>query len=253
MSKENVEILEKGHIYFFYKPKIDIKKDVDSKEDVKNFYCALSPKGDKHARLLIIGQEELPSLSNHEKFWSFVTRASISKKQIREELESYTYETKTKGKREQPAARPCGEGVYNIVQHDDHTHLVYALELPAKRSEVQKAFNIKREGNYILTVKNPEKGQPENAGLPKNQKAGFPKRLTEKFEDKRFVPLNPTDFLNYENAEILFIGVDKDVKRELGIELKPEKETKQKADVFIDLNLDKEENPVKPLFKGKWE
>tara|TARA_R110000850_G_scaffold150497_1_gene273116 strand:+ start:14509 stop:15270 length:762 start_codon:yes stop_codon:yes gene_type:complete len=253
MAKENVEVLEKGHIYFFYRPKIDVKDDIKNKEDVQNFYCALSPKDDKHSRLLIIGKEALPELSNHEKFWGFVSRASISKKQIKEELESYTYQTKTKGKREQPAARPCGEGVYRILQHDDHTHLVYALEYPKKRDEVQKAFNIEREGNYIINVKNPEKGQPKNAGMPQDQKADFPKRLTEKFEDRRFVPVNPSDFLNYENAEILFIGINEDIKKELGVELKPEKESRKNADIYNDLNLDKEENPVAPLFKGKWE
>lgn len=253
MAKENVELLEKGHIYFFYRPKIDAKDAIESKEDVQNFYCALSPKDDKYTRLLIIGQEALPDLSNHEKFWSFVTRASTSKKQIREELESYSYETETRGEREQPPARPCGEGIYRIVKHDDHTHLVYALELPKKRSDVQKALNIKREGNYIISVKNPEKGQPKNAGLSKDQKADFPKRLEEKFEDRRFVPLDPADFLNYENAEILFIGVDKGVKDELGIDLNPKNKSKNNADIFKDLHIDKEENPIEPMLTGKWE
>lgn len=252
MVKENVKTLEKGNIYFFYRPKIDVKEHISGKGGIQNFYCVLSAKENKNTRLLLIGKEEMPGLSEHEKFWSFVSSASILKKQIRENLESYTYETKTLGEREQPPARPCGEGVYRIVKHEDHTHLIYALELPKKRSEVQKALNIKRKGNYIISVKNPKKGQPKDAGLSKDQKADFPKRLEEKFEDKRFAPIDPTDFLNYKHAEILFIGVDKNVKDELGIELDPEKESKNNADIFKDLHLDKKENPVAPMFKGKW-
>jgi hypothetical protein len=45
--------------------------------------------------------------------------------------------------------------------------------------------------------------------------------------------------------------VDQDIKVELGISLDAEKESKSNADIFRDLKLDKEENPVKPLFEGE--
>lgn len=252
MAKKNVETKEKGNIFFFYRPKIDIKGDITGPDDIQNFYCVLSSKGDKHYRLIIIGREHLPSISKKEKFWGFVVKSSKNKKQIVEELQSHVYETKTRGTRQEPAARPCGEGIYRIVKHGDHTHLVYVLELPKKPEKVQKALKIQEEGSYIISVKNPEKGQPKNAGLSKDQKAKFPKRLQGKFENKKFLPLDPADFLNYEHAELMFIGAKIDVKKELGIELKPEKETESKADVFKDLNLDKKEYLIEPLFEGKW-
>lgn len=251
MAKENVEAQEKGDIFFFYRPKIDVKDDISSENDIENFYLVLSPKGDKHVRLIIIGREQLPSLSGNEKFWGFVSKSSTSKKQIREVLESTTYETKTRGERERAAARPCGEGVYRVLTHEDHTHLVFALELPKDPDRVQNALNIKEVGNYILSVKNPEKGQPVNAGLSEDQKADFPKKLQEKFQDRRFIPVEPADFLNYDYAELMFIGVDKDIRQELGISLDTQKESKSNADIFNDLKLDKEENPVKPLFEGE--
>ncbi|MEX1136591.1 MAG: hypothetical protein WEB89_06795 [Balneolales bacterium] len=251
MAKENVETLEKGNIYFFYRPKIDVGENISGVDDIQNFYFVLGPKAEKNARLMIIGKESLPGFSKNEKSWGFVKRSS-TKKQISEELGSFSYETKTRGKRENPVARPCGEGVYQIVSHGDHTHLIYALELPEEPDKVQKALKIREEGNYIVSVKNPEKGQPANAGLSKDQKADFPKKLHGLFEDKRFVPVDPPDFLNYDHAEIMFIGIDKDVKKELGIELNPEKETENKADIFKDLNIDKQEHPAGPLFEGEW-
>ncbi|MEX0780605.1 MAG: hypothetical protein WD037_12750 [Balneolales bacterium] len=58
--------------------------------------------------------------------------------------------------------------------------------------------------------------------------------------------------MNYDHAEIMFIGIDKDVKKELGIELNAEKESENKADIFKDLHIDKRKHPVEPLFEGEW-
>lgn len=252
MAKEKVATLEKGNIYFFYRPKIDVGEDISGSDDMQNFYFVLSPESDNNYRLVIIGKENLPNFSKNEKSWGFIKNSSTSKKQIREELESYSYETKTRGVRETPSARPCGEGVYRIVRHGNHTHFIYALELPEKPDKVQKELNIREQGNYIISVKNPDKGQPANAGLSKDQKADFPKKLKELFEDKRFVPIDPPKFLNYDFAELMFIGVDKDVKKELGIDLNPEEESENKADIFKDLKIDKKEHPAEPLFEGEW-
>jgi hypothetical protein len=43
------------------------------------------------------------------------------------------------------------------------------------------------------------------------------------------------------------------VQEELGIRLDTEKESADSADVFKDLHLKKEQNPVKPLIKGTWD
>lgn len=251
-EEDEVTTLEKGNIYFFYRPKIDVKEDISGTEDIKNFYILLSSEKESRFRLLIIGKEHLPKISGNEKFWGFVSKATKSRKQIKKELESFTYSTKTRGKRTEPAARPCGEGAYRIVKHKDHTHLAYVLELPGKPGKVQKALKIKEEGSYIISVKNPEKGQPKNAGLSKGQKAEFPKRLQKKFEDRKFVPFDPPDFFNYNNAEIMFIGASDDIKKELGIKIKPEKKSEKKADIFTELRLDQEEHPAEPILEGEW-
>jgi len=49
----------------------------------------------------------------------------------------------------------AGEGLYSILKHKDHTHLVYVLEVPDKLGDVQHSFKIEHEGSFILAVKNP--------------------------------------------------------------------------------------------------
>ncbi|MBE9047812.1 hypothetical protein IQ255_26025 [Pleurocapsales cyanobacterium LEGE 10410] len=44
-------------------------------------------------------------------------------KEIERGLRKDTYQIKTMGKRVQPAARPVGEGIYEIVRHCGNTNL----------------------------------------------------------------------------------------------------------------------------------
>jgi hypothetical protein len=68
------------------------------------------------------------------------------------------YETKTRGHRVNPAARPVGEGVYTLVRHHSGTRtdirLVYKLEYPGphKKHEPQDALNIEDQASYIIQV-----------------------------------------------------------------------------------------------------
>lgn len=75
------------------------------------------------------------------------------------------YDTKTRGERVRPAARPAGEGVYVLARTGSKMHLAYALELPDKPGPVQKQLNIEPEASFALSIKNPEKGSPRNTGL----------------------------------------------------------------------------------------
>jgi hypothetical protein len=60
-----------------------------------------------------------------------------------------------------------------------------------------------------------------------------------------------SDFLNYENAQVLLIGArKKDVQEELGIDLNEERETADTAELFKKLHLRKEQVPLKSLLKG---
>jgi hypothetical protein len=204
-------------------------------------------------RRIVLGRKKLPDVEGRgERFWGFIDMVSQNPEKIEDELDQEVYRTKTRGERELPAARPAGEGVYRIVAHGNHTHLVYALELPKKPGPVQKELNIEPEASYIFSVKNPEKGSPPQAGLSRGQKAEYPKRLQEKFGDRRFINAEP-ELLDYEGAEVMLIGAREDPEEELGLKLQPQSETEWTADIFKDLHMEKSEHPQEPLFKGQWE
>ncbi|HYY23921.1 MAG TPA: hypothetical protein VE689_00440 [Candidatus Udaeobacter sp.] len=213
MSPNRIETLERGNVYFLFRPKV-------GEENPKN--------------LEVDGVSKTPE-------------------EIENRLDPQIYETKTRGTRHLPAVRPIGEGVYRIVRHEDHTHFVYALELPKKTGEAQTAFNIEERASYIISVKNPEKGSPSGAGLPEEQEAHFPRWLQEKFRDRRFCEADPPDFLNYEGTEFVLISAAEDVSEELGIKLHPEDESGTSADIFNELKMEKSVHPLKPLSKGEWD
>lgn len=246
-------VLETGNIYFMYRPKVE-QEQPKGQKDVERFYMILSPSGRKIYRSIIIGQKELPAVHNGgERNWGFVDKVAKDPRDLMEEFQQLEYETKTRGERKLPAARPAGEGVYAIVRHDNHTHLAYSLELPEKPKEVQRELQIEDEASYIISIKNPAKPSPPRAGLRGEQKADYPKKLMEVFRDRKFADADPPEFLDYEGAEIMLIGAREDPEQELGIELDTERETAKSADIFKDLKLSRKEHPVKPLFEGRWE
>jgi hypothetical protein len=252
-AESAVRVLEQGNIYFLYRPKVNQDAAHDFR-DVQRLYIVLKPHGKRVFRLLIIGEKRLPSVTprGDRKSWGFVDNVGTRVEEIEDELDPKAYFTKTRGERLRPAARPAGEGVYALLRHEDHTHLVYALELPAKPGEVQHAFNIVEEGSYIISVKNPEAPSPPGMGLDDRRQADFPRALRERFQNRRFIDVDPPDFLDYEGAEILLIGASHDVHEELGLRLHAERETEATAEIFRELRLEKALHPIAPLLKGEW-
>lgn len=254
MAKRDEELntIEGGNIFFVFQPKVE-HEEAKSLADVQRFYVVLSPHGKKCYRRIVIGEKRLPELEDGDrKNWGFVDIVTGDPTAIEREFEESAYETKTRGKRHEPSARPLGEGVYSLVRHGNHTHLLYALELPEKPGEPQRRLRMEEEGSYIISVKNPQAPSPPRAGLAEDQKTRFPRELQELFDGRRFLPVDPPDFLDHEGAELLLIGAAEDISEELGIELHPEEETEQTAEIFRDLRLKKSEHPIEPLFQGLW-
>jgi len=266
------EILEKGLLYFFYRPKID-SEEVKGIDDVAKLYLLLSPhalekdKTDANAakkRLIAISKKKLPQLKEHGKYWGFIVKATEKMEEITHgEFDEKDYSTQTRGIRHLQTCRPAGEGVYAIVQHESHTHLVYVLEQPVELGPVQEAFNIEREGSYILTVKNPQQESGWGSWLKKNDRVEYPKELAEKFigklgEPTKWHPANPPQLLDYEGAELLFIGAKEDIVEELG-ETGEYLEALEKIDarrltnqkLFQELHLDRKKFHPEPLLKGE--
>ena len=242
-----VRVLERGDLYFFYRPRGQ-EAHPAGREDIQRVYLILSPDdGDRH-RLIIIGHKKLPEIergrtSGEERVWGFVSAVAERPEQLRDELA----EPADGGKRQLP--RPAGEGRYALVEHGDHVHLAYALELPEKLGPVQAELQIKAEASYVVSVKNPDQPSP----LDLNEEPSYPKRLRDLFGRRKFITAAPPELLDYENVEVLLIGAQEDAERELGIQLDPEQESAATAELFRELKLDRERSPVKPLFEGEWQ
>ncbi len=252
MKNNQTQILEGGDIYFFYRPRVEEKK-VSSFADIERFYMILHPQNKKKYRLIVLGEKKLPQISDGDRVnWGFIENVSDVPQGVEDELDKKEYGTKTRGERYREAARPAGEGKYAIADHKNHTHLVYDLELPETPKEVQNALNIEKEASYVISIKNPTKPTPTRVGLRPSEKAHYPSQLQNLFHERRFISTDVPDFLNYKDTEILLIGASENIAKELGIELHPEKEKEDTAEIFNDLKLEKNQHIIEPLFRGGW-
>jgi hypothetical protein len=242
-------ILERGDVFFFYRPRIGADH-IEDLAKVQRFFIVLRADGKGPYRLIVVGRKRLPVTEQHERVWAFVAKVSQDPDDVRSELEPQQYETKTRGARVEAAARPAGEGRYAIVAHDDHTHLAYALELPPARGPVQRELNIEQVASYIVSAKNPDAPTPPGRGLPHDRKAELSDELRKRFGDRRFVPVDPPDLLDHEGVELVLIGASPDAAEELGIELDAEREKLETADLLVKLRLQPQQFPMHPLLPG---
>nr|MBS0020314.1 hypothetical protein [Gammaproteobacteria bacterium] len=143
--------------------------------------------------------------------------------------------------------------MHSVGRHGDHTHLAYALELPAEPGAVQRTLHIEEQASYVLSIKNPERTSAGHAGVGEKRRVRFPKHLQERFRERRFIPADPPDFLDHEGAEVLFIGAADDIPKQLGLSLEPQHETESTAEIFRELRMVKSRHPVKPLLEGQWD
>ena len=170
-------ILEKGVIYFFFRGRVGINEPSDVNEIARS-YIVLRPMphgakigegpiGDaKNVCMLSLPKKVLP-VSPKDRFMTFVEKANVSMEDVKQQLSSSDYSTKTVGVRHTPAAAPIGEGVYAITKTGRETHLAYIVTVPSEINEVQKAVGLRQQGSYITSAKNPKSASPANASLPK--------------------------------------------------------------------------------------
>jgi hypothetical protein len=254
--KDKNGVIEHGDIFFFYRPKIGVQ-EVKDIENVQRFYMVTSPDSKKVHRVFLVGQKQLPEItegesSSEERNWALNVLTTSDAEDIRKEFLPAEYETQTRGTRRMSGAVPAGEGKYSIVEHEGHSELAYMLELPVIPGPTQKEFQIKKEASYILSVKNPDI-QVRGYTAFLDRKPDYPKTLKEKFGDRRWISVDDPHILDYENAQLLLIGARKgDVEEELGIDIDVEKETAKTAELFKDLKIRKDQTPLKPLFEGKF-
>jgi hypothetical protein len=243
-------LVEQGDVFFFYRPRVGLAEAHDL-QGVQRFFFVLTPEGKGLYRRIIVGRKRLPDPRGHERIWAFVAEVADQPEELRDELRSQAYETRTRGVRVVPPARPVGEGRYGIAEHDGHTHLAYLLELPRKAGPAQDAFRIRPEASCLVAVRNPLVDVPSGAGMRPEQRAKYPPELQERFGDRRFISVGDPRLLDYEGAEIVLIGAAENVREELGIDLEPRTERVENADIFQKLRTGPEELPTEALEHGR--
>ena len=202
-------IIEQGDVFFFYRPRLGVE-EVDDLVDVQRFFLILKPDRKRRFRRIILGRKRLPDPREHEREWAFVYEVDDDPAELREEIRGKVYETRTRGVRVEPAARPVGEGRYAIVDHEGHTHFAYVLELPEEPGAAQDLFRIRPEASYIVAVRNPAAEAPPGVGLRPAQRPGYPPELMKRFGNRRFIALDDPQFLDFEplmNAAPAFAAV----------------------------------------------
>jgi len=175
-------LLETGLVYFFYRPKKRVESDPDHRppqglDDISRLYVLLAPKGGNprvpnewvklsqakgappHKRLLVIPRKKLPSIDQHQRLLGVVAKVG-NLHDVRKVLAEDSSKATGDHRQIAPEVRAVGEGVYGIVEHQLHTHLAFVLELPHEPGEVQRCFNIPKEGSYHIVVRNPDVSPP---------------------------------------------------------------------------------------------
>ncbi|MGY2462877.1 DUF2795 domain-containing protein [Vreelandella sulfidaeris] len=236
------DYVEKGDIYFFYRPKVNAQK-VQNLDDVQRLHLVLVPDDDDTARLFLVGKKRMPEImkgkpTSTAREWMMNDMTGKSKA-IGEALFPLEYETKTKGEQEQGEAIPVGEGRYAIFMRNNSSRLAYRLSTPQPPGKAQSQLGILAEASYIISVRNPSLDVP---GFP-DAKPNYPKRLEEKFADKRWLDVDDGKLLDYENAQLLLIGAHDDLSEE-SISITG------KAALFKTLGLKKREWPTEALEGG---
>lgn len=237
------DYVEKGDIYFFYRPKVNTQK-VQNLDDVQRLHLVLVPDDGDKARLFLVGKKRMPEImqgkpTSTAREW-MMNDMTGKPKAIGVALAPLEYETKTKGEQEQGEAIPVGEGRYAIFMRDNSSRLAYRLSNPKSPGKAQSQLGILAEASYIISVRNPSLDVP---GFP-DAKPNYPKHLEKKFADKRWLDIDDEKFLDYENAQFLLIGAHDDLSEE-------SVSITGKAALFKTLGLNQREWPTEALKGGQ--
>lgn len=240
-------VLEQGDLHVLYRPAVE-EDDPSGLVDVADLHLVLVPREDHPARLVTVGRKRLPTVDERDRFWGYVSAVPEDRDQLAEILGPDTYETQTRGRRRRPACRPAATGVYDLRRRGRDTRLAVVFDDadgdPAA-GEVQDALNVPPEATYVVTVKNPEAGSPDGAGLDDDRQADLPGELRDRFEGRRWIAVDPSAFLDHEGVELLFIGAEEEAEGLWD-------DDADAADVYAQLRLDREQHPPQPLLEGSW-
>jgi hypothetical protein len=236
------QTIESGEIHFFYRAKIDVDRP-SGIDDLQRMYLSLVPDDRKRARLFIVGRKQMPEIvpgesDPSERHWLMLSEVGTPS-ELGKALRPVQYETKTRGERRTPQAIPVASGRYAIAARDGSTQLAYRLDAPQSVGAAQEALNIRGDARYVIAVRNPSVKVP---GFP-DAEPDYPKALSEKFADERWIDVSDSRLLDHENAQLVLIGAEEEAEPlEIG--------SNGKADPFRTFGLDRRDWPDDALESG---
>ena len=180
---EKINVLQGGSVYFFYRPKVE--NNPNKKEGVQRFFFVLQPQNQNKYQLLVVGKKQLPP-TEKDNYFLFLEAIKNNKEELLSALNEKHYSTKTRGERVLPVSHCLGVGKYLLVVHNNHSHFIYQLTNPSQIKETQKEFNLQKEDDYLISIKNPQASTPQGVGLAKEKKVKFPPSLQTKFSNYSF-------------------------------------------------------------------
>lgn len=213
-----MRVLERGEISLMYRPRVE-HFGPENLGDVQRLLLVLCPERRRRYRVIAVGRKRLPGGGHHERFWGFVDLVLDAPQDLRAALAAQTYVTRTRGTRHLPAARRAASGTYELQWHDGHTHLSYELQHVDHEDPVVHDLEPEEQGDYIVTVANPDPAvwgldeppplqfdlfaEPEiHVTIP----TPFPPDLQQRFRERRFAPVDTVRYLDHPGAELIFVA-----------------------------------------------
>ena len=209
--------LEHGSIAFYYRPRVD-EQAPEEIDEVQRLLILLAPANSSRERLIAIGRRRLPSSRLGARLWGYVDLV-LDASDMQAALGAQVYSAKTEGVRHTTAAVELARGSYELVWHQEHSHLRWRVVEVATDDPIATQLTIEQDGDNILTVANPD---PTAWGLdepPRLQEelfepldihvtipTTFPAHLQERFGDRRYAEVDSVEWLDHPGAELIFIG-----------------------------------------------
>ncbi len=207
-------------------PKQDVAR-VTGPQDVARLYIILS--GDRHfgryCRLVALDEAVLPQAipSGAKRVKARVEAVSHRPEDIEEALAMRRVGEGPTPEHPGSVHRPAGEGRYGIVEHDEHTDLVYVLELPRTQGPVQRDLGIQPKATYQIA----------------RWEAGAPK------------PIQDPSTL-WQGTDLTLEPEAAEVSAQVEDQLNVQPESGATAEIFAELKLRRVEYPTEPLYTGEW-
>ncbi len=160
----------------------------------------------------------------------------------------------------QPESHEIAEGEYAIIQHfhdtlRPHSHLIYRITKPKQPHAIQKEFGLEKEGDFIISVKN-----PSIEDHYQSKKIQVPSEIAELWQDRRWNSVVTPDLLGFAGLSVLLTSTTK----QRSTETKEMKEELEKLegdedhtdpldhDILNQLHWQAKQPEDEPILTGAW-